>query len=262
MRTTPRVGVTPRACSSRSTPALTSASTRSWTGLPERITRPRAGGGCPRRGRSRARSRSRGRAPQPGQDLVGLAERAVDRGHEDAAHEVEHGHAVRAGLHGHVADARRAGREVGRTQEQVLLRDVLHDLLLVPDVVARGQHVGALLEHLLGHRPRHAEAAGGVLAVHHAEVDRVLLAQARQVLRQRGAPGLAEDVADHQDVHGHYLATSTARVSRITTTLMWPGYCISASMRLEMSFASWCASRSETTSARVMTRSSRPAWIA
>src|SRR5207247_2068865 len=120
--------------------------------------------------------------PQLGQDLVGLAERAVDRAHEHAAHEVDPGHAVRAGLHAHVA-----------------------------------------------HAPR---------------------ARARRRCRRPSGHSCC------------YLATSTARVSRITTTLMWPGYCISASMRLEMSFASWWASRSETISARVITRSSRPAWIA
>src|SRR5687767_12322676 len=302
MRTTPSVGVTPRAALSFSTPALTSARTRSWTGLPWRITRAPARSrgyaqaadvlcatrvrvegddGAVQRGRALGRLEARrhlaeealhddlaidaddalrrarhaevgdvGGAPgqhalvgglhvavradhgadaavevpahclrlagrlavhvdqddrrllaQLGQHLVGLPERAVDWRHEHAAHEIQDGHAVRTELHRDVADARRAGRKVGRAQQQVLLGDVLDDLLLVPDVVAGREHVSALIQHLLGHRRRDAEAAGGVLAVDHAEVDGVLLAQPRQELRQRRSPGLPEDVADHQHVH-------------------------------------------------------------
>jgi hypothetical protein len=52
----------------------------------------------------------------------------------------------------------------------------------------------------------------------------MLLAQARQELGDGGPSRIPEDVADHQDVHGgarsSYFATSTARVSRMTTTLM------------------------------------------
>src|SRR5439155_9484176 len=137
----------------------------------------------------------------------------------------QHGHPVGAGLDRDEAAARRAGRVVGRPQQQVLLADVLDDLLLVPDVVAGGQHVGPLLERLLGDLRRDAEAAGGVLDVDHAEVDGVGLAQPGQELGEGGASGLAEHVAHHEDVNRvAYFATSTARVSRMTTTLMWPGY--------------------------------------
>src|SRR5437879_3919063 len=83
------------------------------------------------------------------------------------------------------------GGDVRRAQEQVLLRDVLDDLLLVPDVVARGQHVGAGLEDLARDQRGDAEAARGVLDVDDGEVDRVLLAEPRQELRDRLAPGLA-----------------------------------------------------------------------
>ncbi len=77
-----------------------------------------------------------------------------------------------------------------------------------------------------------------------------VFAQRRQRLFQRHAPGLADDVADHQHaqgvptgsfrdqrqqvrgerpgdgppiVRGGYFAYSTARVSRMTVTLIWPG---------------------------------------
>ena len=152
---------------------------------------------------------------------------------------------------------------VGRAQEQVLLADVLDDLLLVPDVVAGGHHVHALLEEGPRDQRRDPEARGRVLHVDHRQVGLVLLLELGQQHLDRAPARLAEDVAHADDGErlGH-LATSTARVSRITTTLMWPGYCISASMRLEMSLASWWASRSEICSALVMIRSSRPAWIA
>ena len=55
----------------------------------------------------------------------------------------------------------------------------------------------------------------------------------------------------------------TARLSRMTTTFTWPGYCISLSMRLRDVVgedAWWRAS--STTSGSTMTRTSRPAWMA
>ena len=59
-----------------------------------------------------------------------------------------------------------------------------------------------------------------------------------------------------------YLAYSTHRVSRITQILIWPGYCISSSIRCaiwrEMSKASF----SVTFSASTTTRTSRPACTA
>ena len=70
--------------------------------------------------------------------------------------------------------------KVGRPQEQVLLRDVLDDLLPVPDVVAGGHHVHALLEDGARDLRRDAEAGGGVLDVDDREVDVVLLAQPGQ----------------------------------------------------------------------------------
>src|SRR5262249_2388811 len=149
-------------------------------------------------------------------------------------------------------------------EQQVLLDDVLDDLLLVPDVIARRHHVGAVVEDVAGDRRRHAEARGGILDVDDREIGLVLLLEARQQRGDGTAPGLAEHVthAEDREWSSHHFATSTARVSRMTITLMWPGYCISASIRLLMSFASWCASRSEICSALVMMRSSRPAWIA
>src|SRR5262249_49825854 len=76
-----------------------------------------------------------------------------------------------------------------------------HRLLLVPDMVAGGDHVGAggveLGAQLLGD----AEAAGGVLAIDHDEIERQLAAQPRQLLEQRLAPRPSDDIAEKQPPH-------------------------------------------------------------
>ena len=68
-----------------------------------------------------------------------------------------------------------------------------------------------------------------------------------------------------QGVFAHktgYLAMPTARLSRMTTTLTCPGYCISFSMRCAMSCARTTVAASSTCSGSTMTRTSRPAWMA
>ena len=100
-------------------------------------------------------------------------------------------------------------------------------------------------------RRRQAHAAGHVLAVGGHEVDAALLAQLAEDRFDGDPAGLADHVADHQDaagarrpravavgriaqaspadrpghalVAGSYFAYSTARVSRMTVTLIWPG---------------------------------------
>ena len=85
----------------------------------------------PQRAYRRRRSRRSATLCERG---VGGAERVVDLGHERAALEVEHRHAL---LRQHAA-ARRRRRVVERPQDRRLLIDDREDLFLVPDVVARG----------------------------------------------------------------------------------------------------------------------------
>ena len=70
-----------------------------------------------------------------------------------------------------------------------------------------------------------------VFAVGDDEVDVPFLPQTRHQGGHRPSPGFADDVANEQDPH---LAYSTARVSRTTVTLIWPGYCNSCSIFLLM----------------------------
>ena len=57
----------------------------------------------------------------------------------------------------------------------------------------------------------------------------------------------------------NHLATSVTRDSRITLTLIWPGYSISSSIFFEISLARRTMSSSLTCSGTTMTRTSRPA---
>src|SRR5205823_2800663 len=136
-------------------------------------------------------------------------------------------------------------------------------------------------------RDRQAHPSGEVLAVGGDEIDSAFPAQRRQDLLDGQPAGLADDIADEQDpartgrprrvaVRGisesrpsdrrlrvaGYFAYSTARVSRMTVTLIWPGYVSVSSILRTMSRASRVAVRSSISSGRTRIRTSRPAWTA
>src|SRR5262249_50535275 len=83
------------------------------------------------------------------------------------------------------------------------------------------------------------------------------------VLVHLAAEGANQVPAGHcrQSTRG-YLAYSTARSSRTTVILIWPGYCSSSSTCFAMSRARTCAARSSTSPGVTMTRTSRPACMA
>ena len=93
-------------------------------------------------------------------------------------------------------------------------------------------------------------------------------------LRARDAAGLPQadgkgraikektPVPDGTGVFAAYFAYSTALVSRMTLTLIWPGYSSSDSIFLARSWASRIMLSSVTSSGLTMTRTSRPAWMA
>ena len=69
------------------------------------------------------------------------------------------------------APARRAGREVERPQQALVLGDVGDDVALVPDMVAGGDAVDAGIVQLGADLGGDAEARGGVLAVDDDEIE-------------------------------------------------------------------------------------------
>ena len=61
-------------------------------------------------------------------------------------------------------------------------------ILLVPDVIAGCHHIGAGIDRLQKNVLGDTEAAGGVLAVHHHEIEAIALAQGGQRLDDGAAP--------------------------------------------------------------------------
>jgi hypothetical protein len=75
-------------------------------------------------------------------------------------------------------------------------------------VVAERDRVGAVCEQLLRELRRQPDPVGGVLAVDDADVDVVLLAQARQPLLERAPTGNADDIGDEKDDQGRVRAAA------------------------------------------------------
>ena len=109
------------------------------------------------------------------------AEGAVEFGHEDAAERIddEHVGAV-AGFVEAGATSGRALGEVERADELRLALDEDEGVLLIEGVIAERDAVGARVEQFFGDGFGDAEPAGGVLAVHDDEIERVRRAQFRQ----------------------------------------------------------------------------------
>src|SRR5581483_11378181 len=97
----------------------------------------------------------------------------------------------------------------------------------------------------------------------------LVLAQLWQKLLDCLNTRLPHDITNVQDVHilivdetVCYLANSIARVSRITLTLMVPGYCMVLSILVAMSRASLMALKSSMSCGLTKMRTSRPALMA
>ena len=113
-------------------------------------------------------------------------------------------------------------------------------------------------------QPRHCEAAGrGTLLIRRTNQERAEdkhrswppLSAASRIFAQKDPRPFGRGSSD-------YFAYSTALVSRMTLTLIWPGYSSSASIFLAMSRARRIMLSSVTTSGLTMMRISRPAWMA
>ena len=143
------------------------------------------------------------------EEFVGLAERVVATGHEDAALEVHDGVSLAVAEFALVdAEAGSADGVVGRAQDAAtsgvrIGRDghVFEDLFFVPDVIAGGDDVGAEVEELVGDGGGEAEASGGVFSVDDEEVDGVGFKDVGEMFADDVAAGRTEDIADEKDVH-------------------------------------------------------------
>ena len=164
---------------------------------------------------------------------VGIGEGVLDRDHVGAALEVQDGDVgpVRGDVGAPATTRHALGPVVVRSQDPLVAVEGRQDLLLVPDVIARGDDIHARPVERLGGGRGEAHPSGQVLAVGGDEVHAVEIPQAGELPLDGLAARPADHVADHQDPAGAarprvghaYFAYSTERVSRITVTLIWPG---------------------------------------
>ena len=102
---------------------------------------------------------------------------------------------ARSGQNG-TPGSRRPARIVGGTDNARISQDQRNLFLLVPDMVAAGQQMNALLEQLFGNFDRQAETTGGIFTVGDHNIDRVPVHQAVQLARQRLTTRLADNISD------------------------------------------------------------------
>jgi hypothetical protein len=108
--------------------------------------------------------------------------------------------------------SRRAAYVVSRAQQTpraaVAIRwnrlHILNDFALIPDMIAGGKHVGALVEKFVGNAWSYAEAAGGIFGVDHDQVDPPVLDQGFEVFVNDTPSGLAKDITDKKDTQRRF----------------------------------------------------------
>lgn len=124
------------------------------------------------------------------------------RMHEDAAHDIGNQNAgAVAGKEQVGTAAGRAGRVVGRAKKLVVPLAEDHRFLLVPDVIARGHHVGTGVDRLEEDVFGDAEAASGIFAVDDDEIELEVTDQSRKPLPDRRAARLAHHISQKQKPH-------------------------------------------------------------
>src|SRR5712671_2804577 len=112
---------------------------------------------------------------QPRQFGIRFPERIIDRRHENSALQVQDGelYAVLSGPH-IGAGPRRALREISRSQQARLVRQVVENFFAVPTVVTPGQYLDAHSEQLVGKPGRDAEAGRRIFTVSNDQIDLVI----------------------------------------------------------------------------------------
>lgn len=108
-------------------------------------------------------------------------------------------------------------------------------LLLVPYVVSGRPDIDGKVIQFFKHRSGDAKASGNVLDIDGHEVHPLAINQTLEFLPEGPAARTAEHISDEK--HSNQRAYSTALVSRMTVTLICPGYVSSASTFLAKSRA-------------------------
>ena len=171
-------------------------------------------------------------------------ERAVIRIHEHATDQIHdgNGHVPAARFDG-VSPAGGCGSKVGWPQEDIAVDDVFQDLALGPDVIARREDVHASSQQITCTPRIDPDTSGRILAVGHDKIDSLIGSERREPPCNAAATGLAYHISEKRDAHDSALqrAYSLARSSRITVTLICPGYVTSLSILRATSRASMAA---------------------
>ena len=138
-----------------------------------------------------------------GQRPLDGGEGVVQGIHEQAAHGVDHHDPASVGRVEDVDPAARRALGVIQGPEQARIAiDVVDDVALGPDMVARGDDVDSDLVEFLADTLGDAETMGGVLAVDDDEVEAQAFPQVGNVVQDRLAAGFADHVAAKQYLHG------------------------------------------------------------
>src|ERR1700722_7865184 len=92
-------------------------------------------------------------------------------------------------------------REVRRSHQSGLLRDVFKNLFAVPDVISTRYDFNARREQLLGNPGRNAKARGGILAVGDHQVDLARVHNVRQPVGYNLPARRTHDVTNKKNFH-------------------------------------------------------------
>src|SRR5262249_15995834 len=92
-------------------------------------------------------------------------------------------------------------RIVCRPQDSGIAAEVGHDLVLVPDVIARSEHIDSPIEEFIGNLRSHAETGGGVLAIQYRQIRCELIPKLFEVMVHDGSARLSDGVADEENFH-------------------------------------------------------------
>ena len=142
-----------------------------------------------------------GAAAQLAKDSVRFGERRTRRFQEQHPRQVHDAQAHAVLLDDRVAAPRRRLRVVRRPHDPLVAVEQLVDVAVTERVVAERDRIGAGIEQRHRDLGRDPDAAGGVLAVDHDEVDALALDQPGQQPLDDRAPRGSDDVADEEHLH-------------------------------------------------------------